>query len=161
MFFLIYQSPVMSFSRLVQISSPQRRVFMTKRTLFSATANQDEGPRRIRVITCDVTGTLVSFLGRIEEHYGNAAQICGVDFPSDKMSSIGPCFSQAYRETSSTHPCFGGSEISAKEWWRRCVLRSFELVGTPLQSHQKDAVFQRVYSKFGSHDAYGAFPGDV
>lgn len=134
---------------------------MTKRTLFSATANQDEGPRRIRVITCDVTGTLVSFLGRIEEHYGNAAQICGVDFPSDKMSSIGPCFSQAYRETSSTHPCFGGSEISAKEWWRRCVLRSFELVGTPLQSHQKDAVFQRVYSKFGSHDAYGAFPDAI
>jgi FMN phosphatase YigB (HAD superfamily) len=140
-----------NFFRIAQAGSPQGQ------GLFSATTSNDHGHRRIRVISCDVTGTLVSFLGRIEEHYGNAAHTCGVDLPPDKISLIGQCFNQAYHETSNVHPCFGGKEISAKDWWRRCVERSFELVGTTMTGSQKDRVFQRVYSKFGSHDAYGAF----
>lgn len=57
-----------------------------------------------------------------------------------------------------SYPCFGNSEISAKDWWRRCVGRSFELVGTSMTEEEQERVFQRVYSKFGSHAAYGAFP---
>ena len=48
--------------------------------------------RRIRAITCDVTGTLVSFLGRIEDHYGDAARICGVDLSPEKKLRIPKCF---------------------------------------------------------------------
>lgn len=139
--------------RLDRIRSPQR--------LLSTTTSKGQGRRRIRVISCDVTGTFVSFLGRIEEHYGNAAQSCGVELPPEKISMIGSCFNQAYHETSNVYPCFGGAEISAKDWWRRCVERNFELVGTTMTSNQKDRVFQRVYSKFGSHDAYGAFPDAI
>mmetsp|Transcript_30109 Transcript_30109/g.56874 ORF Transcript_30109/g.56874 Transcript_30109/m.56874 type:complete len:350 (-) Transcript_30109:305-1354(-) len=143
--------------------------------LFSSTSstsdgtNQEEGEekgqsrsrRRIRVVSCDVTGTLVSFLGKIEHHYGNAARTCGVTLPPTKISSIGPCFNRAYVETSMSYPCFGNSEISAKDWWRRCVGRSFELVGTSMTEEEQERVFQRVYSKFGSHAAYGVFPDAI
>lgn len=134
-------------------SVSQRR---SSRRLFSTVGNV--GSRRIRVITCDVTGTLVSFLGKIEDHYGTAARTCGVELPPDKMPMIAPCFNRAYRETTSAFPCFGNDEISSKEWWRHCVSRSFELVGITMTQTEKDMVFQRVYSKFGSHATYGAFP---
>mmetsp|Transcript_37490 Transcript_37490/g.65758 ORF Transcript_37490/g.65758 Transcript_37490/m.65758 type:complete len:320 (+) Transcript_37490:255-1214(+) len=151
---LLRSSPPISsnFFQPARIRSP--------RGLFSTTSD-DQRSQRIRVISCDVTGTLVSFLGRIEEHYGNTARACGVELPTDKISLIGPCFNQAYRETSSAHPCFGNSEISAKDWWRRCVQRSFELVGTTMTVPEQERVFQRIYSKFGSHAAYGAFPDAI
>jgi hypothetical protein len=34
-------------------------------------------PKRVRVITMDVTGTLLSFRGTLEEHYLGAAEKCG------------------------------------------------------------------------------------
>lgn len=37
-------------------------------------------PRRIRAITMDVTGTLVSFRGTLEDHYLGSARKCGVEF---------------------------------------------------------------------------------
>jgi len=142
---LLRSSPLFSsnFSR----SIPTR----SRRGLFSTSG--DQGGRRIRVISCDVTGTLLSFLGKIEDHYGNAARTCGVELPPEKIWKIAPCFNQAYHETTLRHPCFGNSEISAKEWWRRCVGRSFELVGTTMTVPEQEMVFQRVYSKFGSHAA--------
>ncbi|KAL7525666.1 hypothetical protein ACHAWF_001459, partial [Thalassiosira exigua] len=113
--------------------------------------------KRIRVISCDVTGTLVSFLGKIEDHYGNAARVCGIELDPHKVSQISTCFNQAYHETTASHPCFGSDQISTKDWWRICVKRSFELVEAPMTPEDKERVFQRVYSKFGSHAAYGAF----
>ena len=124
----------------------QNRFIRSPHRLFST-----DGGRRIRVISCDVTGTLVSFLGKIEENYGKAAHICGVELPPHQIESIGKCFNKAYKETSISHPCFGNHMISAKDWWRRCVNRSFELVGTDLSASEQEMVFQRIYSKFGIH----------
>lgn len=55
------------------------------------------------------------------------------------------------------YPCFGHNDISGKEWWRHCVLRSFELAGATMTESQKDHVFQRIYSIFGSQAAYERF----
>jgi putative hydrolase of the HAD superfamily len=143
----------------------------------------------------DVTGTLVSFRGTLEDHYLGAARKCGVEItddasdsdddsssdgddnisgsspsmPSSSSSSsssavasptsyrFSEAFRLAYKETSLKYPCFGADEMSAKEWWRLCVLRSFELAGAHLSEHQQDVVFQRIYSTFGSHAAYEVF----
>jgi putative hydrolase of the HAD superfamily len=134
------------------------KLFLSSTTTSNVSPKSDTNRRRIRAISCDVTGTLVSFRGKIEEHYGNAARACGVELPPEQESSIGKCFNQAYKETSVALPCFGNSEISSKEWWRRCVRRSFELVGTGMDESENERVFQRIYSTFGSHDAYDAFP---
>ncbi|KAL7561229.1 hypothetical protein ACA910_004150 [Epithemia clementina (nom. ined.)] len=113
-------------------------------------------PRRIRMITCDVTGTLVSFRGTLEEHYLGSAEKLGVQL--DSSAPFGKAFNQAYKEMSKRYPCFGANEISAKDWWRKTVLRSFELAGAlDMTEAQQDALFQRIYSIFGSLRAYEKF----
>jgi putative hydrolase of the HAD superfamily len=135
-------------------------------------------PKRVRVITCDVTGTLVSFRGSLEQHYLGAARKSGVDLTGGGSSGSGSpnntstagkddnaddvpiakAFNVAYKEMSRRYPCFGGSEISAKEWWKLTVLRSFELAGVNnMTVQQQELVFQRVYSTFGSLAAYELF----
>lgn len=113
--------------------------------------------RRIRAITMDVTGTMVAFSGSLGDHYANAGHWCGVTLSPSAVDRMSESFHMAYRETSRAHPCFGGQAMSAKEWWRACVLRSFELSGAKLTKSQEERVFQRVYSVFGSHATYTAF----
>lgn len=56
-------------------------------------------PVRIRAISMDVTGTLVSFRGSLSQHYLGSAEKCGIELP-DTILPIGPAFGQAYREVS-------------------------------------------------------------
>jgi REG-2-like HAD superfamily hydrolase len=116
-------------------------------------------PKRVRVITCDVTGTLVSFRGSLEEHYLGSAEKCGVVLAPDVP--IGAAFNRAYKEVCHLYPCFGGSTISGKEWWKLCVSKSFEYAGVNnMTDEQKEHVFQRIFSRFGSLRAYEKF-GDT
>lgn len=111
-------------------------------------------PKRIRMITFDITGTMVSFRGTLEEHYLGAATKVGVK-DVDKIESA---FNRAYKETSKLHPCFGGDDMTAKEWWRICVLKSFRYAGATMDAQTSEMVFQRIYSTFGSINAYEIFP---
>ena len=109
----------------------------------------------VRAITTDVTGTLVSFRGSLSEHYLGSAEKCGVIIPAD--APFEEAFKQAYRETCRNYPCFGSHRITAKEWWKICVARSFEEAGVYMDEYQQEMVFQRIYSTFGSHAAYESF----
>ena len=115
-------------------------------------------PRRLRLITMDVTGTIVSFRGTLEEHYLGAAAKCGVTPEDVNASKISASFNKAYKETSIRYPCFGGDEVSAKQWWRECVVKSFRLAGVTMDEVTEERVFQRIYSTFGSNAAYEIFP---
>lgn len=55
------------------------------------------------------------------------------------------------------YPCFGNTEMTAKEWWKICVVRSFLLAGVDMTEHQQEVVFQRIYSLFGSQACYEIF----
>ena len=52
-------------------------------------------PKRIRMITFDVTGTLLSFRGTLEEHYLGAAKKYGVK--NVDSSQFATAFSKAYK----------------------------------------------------------------
>jgi len=106
----------------------------------------------------DVTGTMVSFNGKLEKHYSDAARWCGVSISNTEVDKISHSFKTAYKETCVQHPCFGNSIMSTKDWWRVCVLKSFEYAGVNLTPDQKENVFRRIYSLFGSHATYSAFP---
>jgi hypothetical protein len=55
-------------------------------------------PLRIRVLTMDVTGTLVSFRGSLSQHYVKSAEKCGVRLPSGMKFDA--AFKAAYKEVS-------------------------------------------------------------
>jgi hypothetical protein len=81
-------------------------------------------PVRIRAISMDVTGTLVSFRGSLSQHYLGSAAKCGIDLPKDL--TIGPAFNRAYKEISSSTFCF----VVAVSCGPKSILR--EGVGRPL-----------------------------
>jgi len=117
-----------------------------------------------------VTGTLVAFRGRLGEHYLASAKRCGVRFRNENLVALKNGFDKAYAETHELYPCFGAGAVSTKDWWRRCIVRSFEIArddeghdpDTPaLDAGQQERVFQRIYSLFGSHVTYGVFPDVV
>jgi hypothetical protein len=61
-------------------------------------------PVRIRALTMDVTGTLVSFRGSLSQHYLGSAEKCGIELP--QAAPIGPAFRKAYKEVSrGTYSC--------------------------------------------------------
>jgi FMN phosphatase YigB (HAD superfamily) len=113
-------------------------------------------PKRIRMISFDVTGTIVSFRGTLEEHYLGAAAKYGVTDVDAK--EFAKSFNRAYKETSFLQPCFGGQDISAKQWWKECVCKSFQYAGADMDEKTAELVFQRIYSTFGSINAYEIFP---
>lgn len=47
--------------------------------------------------------------------------------------------------------------MTAKEWWKKCVVRSFVLAGVEMTEQQEENVFQRIYSLFGSQACYEIF----
>lgn len=108
------------------------------------------------MVTMDVTGTIVSFRGTLEQHYLGAARKCGVANVDPKK--IGSAFKKAYKETANAYPCFGGDVITAKQWWKECVIKSFRFAGVDMDEVTEDQVFQRIYSTFGSNAAYEIFP---
>mmetsp|Transcript_30588 Transcript_30588/g.73378 ORF Transcript_30588/g.73378 Transcript_30588/m.73378 type:complete len:293 (-) Transcript_30588:157-1035(-) len=116
-------------------------------------------PKRVKMITMDVTGTIVSFRGSLEEHYLGAAEKCGIEGVDG--SKINEAFGRAYSETCDRYPCFGGDDLTAKQWWKECVVNSFRYAGVEMSEHQEDLVFQRIYSRFGSNICYELFPDAI
>jgi hypothetical protein len=69
-------------------------------------------PIRVRAISMDVTGTLLSFRGSLQRHYLGSALKCGV--PLDDDAPIERAFHQAYKEMST-------SELVVKPKQNTCV----------------------------------------
>mmetsp|Transcript_37077 Transcript_37077/g.51458 ORF Transcript_37077/g.51458 Transcript_37077/m.51458 type:complete len:283 (-) Transcript_37077:182-1030(-) len=109
----------------------------------------------IRVITLDVTGTLAKFKGHIGDIYcSSAMRAANIKPDYDKVHKG---FKDAYIETSKMYPCFGGSKMETKEWWRRCVKRSFDIAGYHFKPQVQENIFRHIYALFGSRGAYEAF----
>ena len=70
----------------------------------------------------------MSFKGRLGDHYLQSAKRCGLRFKNEQVEQVESGFDKAYDETHEEYPCFGAvHDVSAKDWWRRCIIRSFEI----------------------------------
>lgn len=98
----------------------------------------------LRLVTLDVTGTVLKFTGKIGELYAHAAERFGVEVPNADLIHKG--FKRAYKETLEEYPHFGGGAMSSKAWWKICVIKSFQYAGCHYDDITNELVFQRVYS---------------
>lgn len=79
---------------------------------------------RLRLITVDVTGTLIAYKGELGDYYCMAAKSIGLPCPDYKRVHEG--FKLAYTEMAKKHPCFGfADKIPNIVWWKTCVRDSF------------------------------------
>ncbi|CAD7950041.1 unnamed protein product [Amoebophrya sp. A120] len=113
---------------------------------------------RIRVISLDVTGTLLRHRHPIFETYARA--LAWAKFPRlATPEELRPAFKKAYKKTCLDLPCFGhAAALSSREWWRRCVETCLAEVGMRKNIDYTDAefnrFFRRVYQHYGSADGY-------
>lgn len=112
---------------------------------------------KLRLITVDVTGTLLAYKGELGDYYCMAAKSIGLPCPDYKRVHEG--FQQAYTEMAKKHPCFGFSEkIPNIIWWKTCVRDSFVRAGYDYDEETFEKVFRRIYATFGSSAPYTIFP---
>lgn len=113
---------------------------------------------RVRVISFDVTGTLIRHRDPIFDTYATAA--VWANFPNAPSSKeLKPAFKQAYYETLMEAPCFGHQQgHSSKQWWVRCVKRCLELSGrkegVDYATGDFNRFFRRVYQHYGCPEGY-------
>jgi putative hydrolase of the HAD superfamily len=112
--------------------------------------------KRIKVISFDVTGTLIVHRDPIMDTYANAAAWARLPNPPT-ASELKPAFKQAYKETLMEHPCFRNHPelYSSRNWWLKTVKRAVELTGrTGYSDMEFNRFFRRVYQVYGSLRGY-------
>lgn len=93
---------------------------------------------RLRLVTVDVTGTLIAYRGQLGDYYCMAAKSAGMPCPDYRRVHEG--FKLAYADMSRRHPCFGhAAAMPTADWWKICVRDSFvrvTLKSFAITSHQ-------------------------
>ena len=112
---------------------------------------------KIRAISLDVTGTLVTTREPVIQSYHDAAIWARLPNPPSQ-SELKQGFKLAFKERSLESPCYGGVEkISGREWWRETVRRVLHHSGRDEEFYSReefDRYFRRVYQHFGSPSGY-------
>ncbi|KAL8508663.1 hypothetical protein ACS0TY_019059 [Phlomoides rotata] len=112
---------------------------------------------RLRLVTVDVTGTLIAYKGELGDYYCMAAKSIGLPCPDYKRVHEG--FKHAYTEMAKKHTCFGfADKMPNIVWWKTCVRDSFVRAGYDYDEETFEKIFRRIYSTFGSSAPYTIFP---
>ena len=125
-------------------------------------------PSKIRAISLDVTGTLVTTRESVIQSYHDAALWAKLPNPPSQ-ADLKRGFKIAYKERCIESPCFGGVEgISGRDWWRGTVERVLYHAKNSDVDHvnksdqdefryseeEFNRYFRRVYQHFGSPAGY-------
>jgi len=123
----------------------QHQTFVSSLTPSSATS-------KIRALSLDITGTLLSTKEPVVESYYNAAIWSQLPNPPSQ-SDLKKGFKIAFKERLLESPCFGGVEgISGRDWWRTTVSRVLYHAQPDVKYTDDDfeRYFRRVYQHFGT-----------
>jgi len=110
---------------------------------------------RVRAVSLDVTGTLITHGEPVMKSYADAAVWARLPDPPSE-SELKPAFKAAYKEALLEYPCFGGRDgLNGREWWRKVIRRVLDNVGRGYYSDAEfERYFRRVYQHFGSPRGY-------
>lgn len=121
-----------------------------------------ESLRKVRVISLDVTGTLLLHRHPVAQTYVDCMKWAGMqNVPS--VDQYASAYRRAYKDSCLKHPCFGfATNMPAREWWRKTAISALKHTGYPsLSEEEYDRFFRRVYQHFGSEHAYILLPDAV
>jgi REG-2-like HAD superfamily hydrolase len=120
-------------------------------------------PSKIRALSLDITGTLLTTREPVIKSYHDAALWSKLPEPPSQ-EELKRGFKVAFRERCMESPCFGGVEgISGRDWWRTTVERVLFHAKNDADNadgqlsyteEEFDRYFRRVYQHFGSPAGY-------
>ena len=114
---------------------------------------------KVKVISFDITGTLLSHKFPIMQTYAECAIWSKLPNPPNQIE-LKEGFKKAYYKHCIESPAFGYAENMAdREWWRWCVKSALAFCGrTEYSDDQFERYFRRVYQHYGSSNAYQLLP---
>lgn len=110
-----------------------------------------------RVISLDITGTIVRFAAPIGEIYQQSALKVPLPNPPSALE-IDTAFRNAFKDAMQQYPCYGfRNNMSERDWWFQVVRQSISLTGRQYSENLMEQYCRRVYQAFGSPNSYRLF----
>ena len=111
---------------------------------------------RLRLITFDVTNTLLRLRGSPGREYANVAKMFGVNIGHDELDRV---YNDVWAEKKSDHPIYGLSEgLTTKQWWADFVRRVFCRAGYTGNAIILDVIAEELHDKFSEGKNWETMP---
>lgn len=109
----------------------------------------------IRLVTFDVTNTIIRVLGGVGENYSKVAEIYGKVVDARKLDAS---FKVVFKHHCKLYPNFGvHSGFTPFQWWTDVVVDSFKAAGSDDQDLERIA--QHLYVMFSTQTGWEVLPG--
>ncbi|KAK3088351.1 hypothetical protein FSP39_017974 [Pinctada imbricata] len=111
---------------------------------------------RVKLVTFDVTNTIIKVLGSPGQQYASIGNLYGVTAdPKD----LNRAFIERWREQNKIHPNYGvTSGKSSYTWWTDIVKQTFSQAGFKGQEENLEAISGHLYKHFTSANAWDVLP---
>jgi len=111
---------------------------------------------RLRLITFDVTNTLLRLRGSPGREYANVAKMFGVNIGHDELDRV---YLDVWAEKKSEHPIYGLSDgLTTKQWWADFVRRVFCRAGYTGSPVILEVVAEKLHDKFSEGKNWETMP---
>ena len=106
----------------------------------------------IRLITCDVTNTIIRVAGSVGIQYANMASTINREVDSSRLDNS---FRAVYKEQVKKYPNFGvTSGLTSYRWWANVVTKTFKAAGNDIPEAELIQLSDNLYQYFTSQDAW-------
>lgn len=114
--------------------------------------------KKIKVISLDVTGTLLIHKYPIMNTYADCAVWSRLDNPPS-AEELKPAFKKAYYKYCTEMKCFGyHQKLSPRGWWSLVVKDALKNCGRNYNDDDYERYFRRIYQHYGSLEGYEILP---
>lgn len=105
-----------------------------------------------KLITFDVTDTLLSFSQPPEHEYAQTARHYG--YPNVDIEKLKQSFRPTFKYMSQTYPNYGSASMQWDQWWRMLIHRIFNTVEPAMAEHDLQALTNDLIEKYKTAECY-------
>ncbi|XP_033730247.1 haloacid dehalogenase-like hydrolase domain-containing protein 3 [Pecten maximus] len=111
----------------------------------------------VKMITFDVTNTILKILGGVGHQYAQVSKLYGVEMDPIKINQA---FKTHWVRQNQQHPNFGAEEnMASHHWWHDLVKKTFVDAGYEGNDSTISTIFTHLYVHFGTSNGWEIVPG--
>ena len=113
---------------------------------------------KVKVITLDVTGTLLLHKQAVAQAYAECIEWAEIPAPPP-LSEVNKAFRDAYKHALQMYPCFGHStNMPTRDWWKTMAADFLVRCHVTMTKTEFDRFFTRLYQHYGCQRGYEILP---
>ena len=111
---------------------------------------------KIKLVTFDVTNTIIRIAGSVGQQYANVGKLYGVSADAEKLTQA---FKSKWKKYNRELPNFGVTKgVSSYKWWTSVVKETFAEVGFDEKANDVDAIASHLFRHFSTAQAWEILP---